>query len=273
MGGCVSSQLLPLETRATSVPTATHQCRRPSRPMKSTLQDMPNVRPAIKSLSLTAGRMSHVSYGLAYSTNTGPSFQRACFQSQPTPCPKNRMRSVSLHHAYRSGDNASMGLCQDCHEETGAMNACHHCHQALPSGHLKTDFGHFRLKPTVTTFPQAVHTEDFDHSHAARMQPELCAECHQDDQCLDCHLSRRQLGIHPPDFLRHHAVDALQDSHRCVQCHTPDNSVPNATYRQVSPNVRENANSVNAVAFANFILRALSANGRIMGCPTPRTCR
>ena len=141
--------------------------------------------------------------------------------SHSLPCRKSNALSV-LHHDYRQVTMPSMGLCQDCHEETGAMNACHHCHQALPSGHLKTDFGHFRLKPTVTTFPQDLHTEDFDHSHAARMQPELCAECHQDDQCLDCHLSRRQLGIHPPDFLRHHAVDALQDSHRCVQCHTPE---------------------------------------------------
>ncbi len=116
----------------------------------------------------------------------------------------------------------SMSLCQDCHQETQAMNECRHCHQTLPSGRLKTQFDHYTLKPSVVTFPEIAHSKNFEHGRSARMTPQLCQTCHQDDECLDCHLTTRQLAIHPPEYLRHHAVDAIQDSARCTQCHAPE---------------------------------------------------
>ena len=119
-----------------------------------------------------------------------------------------------------------MAGCFSCHAMSGAAGGeahgdCVNCHITEPSGELVTRFSSGRLLP-----PQwlhgAQHTADWiaRHKLVAGGNSRLCAACHQDRFCVDCHDGKvRPRAVHPNDWLSMHPQAARQDSPRCVSCH------------------------------------------------------
>ena len=58
------------------------------------------------------------------------------------------------------------------------------------------------------------------HRWVAADQGRMCAQCHQESDCTDCHDGRvRPQRIHPGDYLTIHPAQARRDQPRCTSCH------------------------------------------------------
>lgn len=118
-----------------------------------------------------------------------------------------------------------MERCFQCHEheQQFARGQCAPCHdpqqvaQLVPRTFARHDQAWLRY-----------------HGSSALRQPELCASCHAQRQCDDCHdMTQTSLvesrhpdalereWTHPPDFMTRHALEARSMPGRCVTCHTP----------------------------------------------------
>jgi hypothetical protein len=54
----------------------------------------------------------------------------------------------------------------------------------------------------------------------AKARPELCASCHDDSSCLECHAGNvRPMRIHAGDFLSTHGLEARGSNNDCQACH------------------------------------------------------
>ncbi|HHH11629.1 MAG TPA: cytochrome c family protein [Sorangium sp.] len=119
-----------------------------------------------------------------------------------------------------------MAGCFDCHAMSGAAQgkakgACVTCHLTEPSGVLQTSFSTGTMQPP-DWLHNAAHTTDWlaRHKMVAGANSALCASCHTESFCSDCHDGRvRPRNIHPNDWLSMHAQSARQDNPRCVSCH------------------------------------------------------
>lgn len=127
----------------------------------------------------------------------------------------------------------TMRDCMDCHAPPGLGDAshpaptapatCETCHVAEPDGTLVTTFREGTLLP-----PRWMAGMHHDHEWLTRHRwiaadsGPLCAECHTEDDCADCHDGRvRPLRVHPGDFLTTHSVMARRDAGDCTSCHAP----------------------------------------------------
>ncbi|MCB9769729.1 MAG: hypothetical protein H6752_16150 [Candidatus Omnitrophica bacterium] len=120
----------------------------------------------------------------------------------------------------------NMQICLNCHyhDEQYQNLQCLNCH---------TDMWSIGLKP-LSRFS---HKGNFlrDHKHYAWSQTEVCAQCHSQDDCMECHAdnsdeltrSMKQHGrvnaafIHQPDYLSRHFIEARNDPSLCITCHRP----------------------------------------------------
>jgi hypothetical protein len=126
----------------------------------------------------------------------------------------------------------TMRACFQCHASPGigltdspvptAPSSCETCHLTDPDGLLTTTFDEGWLNP-----PRWMAGMHHDHEWLVRHRwigadsGPLCAECHQESECADCHDGRiRPLSVHPGDFLTTHPVMARRDEPRCSSCHT-----------------------------------------------------
>lgn len=128
----------------------------------------------------------------------------------------------------------TMRDCFRCHAPAGLGEgvaerplACEGCHVALPSGQLRTHWPEGWMNP-----PRWMAGMRHDHEWLARHrwvaadQGPLCAECHTERDCVDCHDGRvRPRRVHPGDFLTTHPAMARRDmatgeGGRCASCHT-----------------------------------------------------
>ncbi len=103
-----------------------------------------------------------------------------------------------------------------------APSACETCHLSDPDGVLTTTFDAGTMNP-----PRWMAGMHHDHEWLVRHRwvgadsGPLCAECHRESDCADCHDGRiRPLRAHPGDFLTTHPVMARRDEPRCSSCHT-----------------------------------------------------
>jgi hypothetical protein len=104
----------------------------------------------------------------------------------------------------------------------GDEQRCVKCHEALADGHLRTRFGERRLKPTTPWLGMA-HDRDWivRHRWVAADRGTLCATCHQERECTQCHDGRsRPRMIHPNDWLTLHPQHARRSATDCQGCHS-----------------------------------------------------
>jgi hypothetical protein len=119
----------------------------------------------------------------------------------------------------------SMRSCFTCHggATPTAPTACATCHVALPDGRLRSRFGDARMNPPSWLFDMR-HDEDFivRHRWVGADQGELCAACHTETDCQDCHDGRVRpvARVHPNDYLTIHPQMARRDEPRCTSCHS-----------------------------------------------------
>ncbi|MBM4358256.1 MAG: cytochrome c family protein, partial [Deltaproteobacteria bacterium] len=102
-----------------------------------------------------------------------------------------------------------------------ARGACVNCHLTEPSGRLLTTFSTGELQPPAWLHG-AAHTADWIERHkgVAGANSELCATCHSNNFCTDCHDGRvRPRDVHPNDWISMHPQAARQDNPRCTSCH------------------------------------------------------
>ena len=116
--------------------------------------------------------------------------------------------------------------CFGCHAMTGAAQGaakseCHTCHLTDPGGQMKLLFSTGELKPP-RWLGNAQHTADFieRHKRVAADNSALCASCHTERYCTDCHDGRvRPRTVHPNDWISMHPIAARQNNPRCTSCH------------------------------------------------------
>lgn len=157
-------------------------------------------------------------------------FSHATHRTTPGGCER-------CHAGVRSADIATrahlptMRDCLGCHFVAGLVDAtrsassptpCTACHEALPDGCIRASFGtEGWLNP-----PQWMAGMHHDHEWLTRHRwvaadsGPLCAACHVERECADCHDGRvRPRRVHPGDYLATHAVMARRDEPRCTSCH------------------------------------------------------
>jgi len=116
--------------------------------------------------------------------------------------------------------------CFGCHAMTGAAqggakNACNTCHLTDAGGQMKVLFSTGELKPP-RWLGNAQHTADFieRHKRVAADDAALCASCHTERYCTDCHDGKvRPRSVHPNDWISIHPIAARQNNPRCTSCH------------------------------------------------------
>ncbi|HEY8376155.1 MAG TPA: cytochrome c3 family protein [Nannocystis sp.] len=120
----------------------------------------------------------------------------------------------------------SEATCLTCHDGLKASNRCATCHPADTSGRLATRSFSDRVMPALvprgTSAWGAAHDLAFveDHRGPAKANPGLCAQCHSETFCTDCHAGAvRPMRIHAADYITAHALDARARTQDCQACH------------------------------------------------------
>lgn len=116
--------------------------------------------------------------------------------------------------------------CLKCHDGLQASNNCATCHPADGSGRLVTRSVADRVAPALVPRAAsswgAAHDLKFveDHKGIAQANPRLCAQCHNETFCTDCHGGAiRPMRIHAADYMTSHALDARARTQDCQACH------------------------------------------------------
>jgi hypothetical protein len=130
-------------------------------------------------------------------------------------------------HPVRAVDLATtrqlptMASCLRCHANGAEQRHCTDCHLAQAGGLLQLEFEHGTLVPAHDGLGDA-HGPNFknDHKTEARQVGATCNACHDQSECLECHLgSVKPMDFHPGDYLMTHAVDARRGQPDCSACH------------------------------------------------------
>ncbi|HKQ71525.1 MAG TPA: cytochrome c3 family protein [Polyangiaceae bacterium] len=116
--------------------------------------------------------------------------------------------------------------CFGCHNMSGpakggAKSDCNVCHVTETDGRMKSMFATGELKPP-RWLSNAQHTPDFleRHKRVAADNSALCANCHTERFCTDCHDGKiRPRSVHPNDWISMHPIAARQDNPKCTSCH------------------------------------------------------
>lgn len=116
----------------------------------------------------------------------------------------------------------TMRSCMQCHDGRGsAPSECTTCHLRLPDGRVRTQWPEGRMLPPAWLHGME-HDADFivRHRWVAADVGDLCAQCHTERDCADCHDGRvRPRRVHPNDWLALHAQMSRRDEPRCTSCH------------------------------------------------------
>ncbi len=115
-----------------------------------------------------------------------------------------------------------METCLTCHDGTFASAACSTCHVTEPSGRLKLSFASGILRP-IQGDPLGIDhgpRYEFTHGTRAKLDQQICMECHGQNECQSCHDAiQKPLAVHPNDYITLHPVQARQDFPKCESCH------------------------------------------------------
>lgn len=106
-------------------------------------------------------------------------------------------------------------------EGMGTM-PCTGCHESLPDGRMRAHFAEGWMNPPAWMAGMR-HDHEWlvRHRWIAADAGSLCAQCHVERECTDCHDGRvRSRRVHPGDFLTTHSAMARRDETRCTSCHS-----------------------------------------------------
>ncbi|MCH9687830.1 MAG: cytochrome c3 family protein [Deltaproteobacteria bacterium] len=116
--------------------------------------------------------------------------------------------------------------CLSCHDGFQATDRCGACHPTESSGRLATRAQDDRVMPSLIPTARSGWGADHDlafvedHAGIAKANPQLCATCHSETFCTDCHAGAlRPLRLHSGDYLTAHALDARARTQDCQSCH------------------------------------------------------
>lgn len=134
----------------------------------------------------------------------------------------------ALGRRLRDAHPAS-GVCVTCHLSENAVNQRDRSivegpRRALGGAsteQMATHFSSGTLLPS-RALGGAAHDAEFlrRHKAVAAADSRMCATCHKEEFCADCHDGRvRPRSIHPNDYLSMHAIDARQMTQNCQSCH------------------------------------------------------
>lgn len=115
----------------------------------------------------------------------------------------------------------TMASCVSCHKTGATPRGCAECHLTRIGGLLDTDLAHGPLVPRHTGFGDA-HGPGFerDHRQEAQQLGATCTACHDQSECLACHVGvTKPLEFHPANYALVHAVDAKRGKPDCSACH------------------------------------------------------
>lgn len=118
-------------------------------------------------------------------------------------------------------------VCLTCHDGQQASDRCGTCHPTGNDGRLLTRIGTDATAPKLLPRGQSARGAEHDlafvqdHAGISKANPELCASCHDDSFCTDCHAGPvRPMRIHAADYLNSHPIDARANSQDCSSCHS-----------------------------------------------------
>ena len=152
-------------------------------------------------------------------------FSHQAHLARNTPCASchgdmSQVRQATLAQLPKEAD------CLSCHDGEQASDRCGTCHPTGADGRLLTaiadDATAPKLIPQGTSARGAQHDLAFvqDHAGIAKANPQLCASCHADEFCVDCHAGPiRPMRLHADDYLTTHALDARANTQDCSACH------------------------------------------------------
>ncbi len=151
---------------------------------------------------------------------------------------KSKRRDILFSH----GDHLDLGRkCADCHKGASKSevkmpdhDSCRKCHQddldELRCVRCHINWGAIDMK-ALSSF---THKNDYlkRHPDFARKSSAVCAQCHTENYCLDCHSKHsgikpglkfpekvRANTIHRGDYVAVHRIEAKTDSSTCLKCH------------------------------------------------------
>ena len=116
--------------------------------------------------------------------------------------------------------------CLSCHDGFTATDRCGACHPSGADGKLMVRAQDDRALPALVPRGASswgmAHDLMFveDHAVQAKTGSKMCATCHDDQFCIDCHDGPiRPMRIHSGDYLTIHAQDARAAVSDCSSCH------------------------------------------------------
>ena len=117
----------------------------------------------------------------------------------------------------------TMKQCFECHggEKPTAPSACRTCHLTQADGRLRDEWPEGSMNPPRWLFGMH-HDREWlvTHRWVGADHGSLCASCHAESDCADCHDGRvSPPRVHPNDFLTTHAQMARRDDPSCTSCH------------------------------------------------------
>lgn len=167
-----------------------------------------------------------------------------CHTRPEKPAAVQRTRT-NLHFSHKDHLGRVKGDCLACHKAAAkatsaamrlvpTMDPCLSCHQkdfsALKCGNCHISLAEFELEPIIHFSHQGNFLKE--HKEFARTDVSLCAQCHEQSFCSDCHSSVERLAspikyperldrefIHRGDWITIHRFEAGADSNQCLKCH------------------------------------------------------
>ncbi len=165
--------------------------------------------------------------------------------SNPASAKRLTLRTIALNFSHKNHIERVNNDCTACHttiatstnvkdDNIPSMDLCTSCHSAavqeLKCSQCHTNLGSYDLKPII----HMSHKGNFikEHQEFARADVSVCAQCHQESFCSDCHAkteglrpvikfpeSEHRAFIHRGDWLSRHPPEARADQNRCLKCH------------------------------------------------------
>ncbi len=165
--------------------------------------------------------------------------------SNPSSAKKLTLRTIALNFSHKNHMERVNNDCTACHitvikstqvkdDNIPSMDSCTSCHSAtlreLKCSQCHTNLGSYDLKPIM----HMSHKGNFikGHQEFARADISVCAQCHQESFCSDCHAkteglkasikfpeSEHRAFIHRGDWLSRHPLEARADQNKCLKCH------------------------------------------------------
>lgn len=133
--------------------------------------------------------------------------------------------SRELFALKREGDTiekvVAQAGCAECHV-TARKKPSYERKKFLDVGELQLTFASGSLRPMQGDPFGLDHGPryEFNHGTRAKLDRELCLNCHTELSCMQCHDGlQKPLSVHPNDYITLHPVQARQDSLACQSCH------------------------------------------------------